>query len=140
MQRAAELGLKTHRILEEEQPRVSYIEVSPLAGQIEQLVRRLKLQTPLPCGIYLPMHHFAGAIFRALRNSGLKYGEDFEIILGNYNQLIHNNLEYHPAAIDINLPTLVQKVIEHLVWRIENPDTAGRVGISISPCLREALD
>jgi hypothetical protein len=28
---------------------------------------------------------------------------------------------------------LVRKVIDHLLWRIENPDVSGRIGISISP-------
>jgi hypothetical protein len=62
-------------------------------------------------------------------------GLDVEAILGNYNPVIYHNLEYQPAAIDINLSTLVRKVVDHLFWRIENPATAGRIGISVSPTL-----
>jgi LacI family transcriptional regulator len=140
MQRAAELGLRAHRILGEENARISYLEISPLNDEIKQLVSRLTTQTPCPSGIYLPVDHFAGAFFRALRNAGLQHGRDFEMILGNYNPLVYNNLEYHPAALDINLSTLVRKVIDHLIWRIDNPDTDGRISISVSPTLRLALD
>jgi hypothetical protein len=30
----------------------------------------------------------------------------------------------------------VRKVIDHLLWRIENPDVTGRTGITVSPRLR----
>jgi LacI family transcriptional regulator len=35
----------------------------------------------------------------------------------------------------VNLPMLVRKVVDHLLWRIENPAVTGRVGITISPRL-----
>ena len=35
----------------------------------------------------------------------------------------------------VNLPMLVRKVVDHLLWRIENPDVTGRVGVLISPRL-----
>jgi hypothetical protein len=38
-------------------------------------------------------------------------------------------------VIDINLPLLVRKVVDHLLWRIENPTIGGRIGITISPRL-----
>jgi len=50
--------------------------------------------------------------------------------------MIYHNLDHSPAAIDINLPMLVRKVIDHLLWRIENPDLIGRAGITVSPRLR----
>jgi hypothetical protein len=71
-----------------------------------------------------------------MREAGKKAGRDFEAVLGNYNPVIYHNLDHSPAAIDINLPTLVRKVIDHLLWRIENPDVMGRTGITISPRLR----
>jgi len=49
--------------------------------------------------------------------------------------MIYHNLDHHPAAIDINLPLLVRKVIDHLLWRIENRDVGGRIGLTISPKL-----
>jgi hypothetical protein len=30
---------------------------------------------------------------------------------------------------------LVRKVVDHLLWRVENPSVTGRVGIQISPRL-----
>jgi hypothetical protein len=31
----------------------------------------------------------------------------------------------------------VRKVVDHLMWRIENPGASGRVGVTISPTLIE---
>ena len=138
--RARELGLKAHSILGEENPGVSYLEIAPLSSETEQLVRRLVSEKPRPTGLYIPVDHFAGAFFRALRSAGLQARKDFDVILGNFNPMIYNNLEHHPAAIDINLSTLVRKVIDQLVWRIENRESPGRIGISVSPTLRPAYE
>ncbi len=140
MDRAKELGLIAHQILGKEDPGISYLEIAPLNSETEMLVRLLTEQNPRPSGLYIPVDHFAGAFFRALRNAGLQRNKDFEVILGNFNPLIYNNLEHHPAALDINLSTLIHKVIDHLVWRIDNPASVGRMGIKVSPTLRPALD
>jgi len=139
VQRATELDLKAHVILGDDQP-VSYLEIAPLNSETELLVRCLTGLIPRPSGLYIPVDHFAGAFFRALRNAGLQRRKDFEVILGNFNPLIYNNLEHHPATIDINLATLVHQVIDHLIWRVENPTSPGRIGISVSPSLRPPLD
>jgi DNA-binding LacI/PurR family transcriptional regulator len=134
-ERAAELKLPVHTILGKSNPGVSYLEIAPLHGESDTLVRRLLASTPRPTGFYIPVDHFCGAFFRALREAGKKPGRDFEAILGNYNPIIYHNLDHGPAAIDINLPTLVRKVVDHLLWRIENPGALGRVGVAISPRL-----
>ena len=83
----------------------------------------------------MPVDHFCGSLFRSLRQVGLKSERDFEAVLGNYNPVIYHNLDHLPAALNINLPSLVRKVVDHLVWRIENPTAIGRVGITIAPTL-----
>ena len=133
--RARELGLSVHTILGESNPGVSYLEISPLHGESDQLVRRLLECKPKATGLYIPVDHFCGAFFRALREAGKRPGHDFEAVLGNYNPVIYHNLDHSPAAIDINLPLLVRKVIDHLLWRIENADVTGRIGIMVSPRL-----
>mgnify|MGYP003673574494 CR=1 FL=1 len=133
---AAALHLEAHRLLGADVPGVSYLEVSPLNNEIAQLVQRLFALSPRPTGIYIPSDHFAGAFFRTLRQTAPSPSHTFEFILGNYNPIIYNNLEHSPASIDINLSTLVRKVIDHLVWRIENPDAPGRIAVSVSPTLR----
>jgi LacI family transcriptional regulator len=135
-QEAAGLNLEAHRVLGADVPGVSYLEISPLNNEIVQLVKRLLELRPCPTGIYIPSDHFAGAFFRTLRQSTPSLDHKFEFILGNYNPIIYNNLEHSPASIDINLSTLVRKVIDHLVWRIENPDSPGRIAVSVSPTLR----
>jgi LacI family transcriptional regulator len=135
LDRAAELKLPVHSILGKPNPGVSYLELAPLHGESETLVRSLLAASPRATGLYLPVDHFCGSFFRALREEGRKPGKDFEAILGNYNPLVYHNLDHLPVAIDINLPTLVRKVVDHLFWRIDNRNTAGRIGISVSPSL-----
>ena len=85
--------------------------------------------------LYMPVDHFCGSLFRSLRQAGLKPERDFEAVLGNYNPVIYHNLDHLPAALDINLPTLLRKVVDHLAWRIDNPQATGRVGITVAPTL-----
>lgn len=136
-ERAAELKLPTRAILGKSNPGVSYLEIAPQHGESDMLVRALIEGSPRATGIYIPVDHFCGSFFRALREAGKKPGRDFEAILGNYNPVIYHNLDHLPAAIDINLPTLVRKVVDHLMWRIENPGTPGRIGVTVSPSLLE---
>ncbi|MBI5692182.1 MAG: LacI family DNA-binding transcriptional regulator [Verrucomicrobia bacterium] len=135
-ERAAELKLPVHTILGQPNPGVSYLEILPVHSESETLVRSLLAATPRATGLYIPVDHFCGAFFRALREAGRKPGRDFDAILGNYNPVIYHNLDHGPAAIDINLPTLVRKVVEHLFWRIDHRAAAGRIGVSVSPTLR----
>jgi LacI family transcriptional regulator len=128
-------GLQVHQILGQSNPGVSYLELAPMHAESDALVRRLLAVTPRATGLYLPVDHFCGSFFRALRAAGQQSGRDFEAILGNYNPIIYHNLDHIPAAIDINLSTLVRKVVDHLLWRIENRVVPGRVGISVSPQL-----
>ncbi|MDI1336868.1 MAG: LacI family DNA-binding transcriptional regulator [Lacunisphaera sp.] len=134
--RAGELGLTVHSMLGKANPGgTSYLEIAPLHGESGTLARGLMDCTPKATGLYLPVDHFCGSFFRALREAGKKPGRDFEAILGNYNPVIYHNLDHSPAAIDINLPMLVRKVVDHLLWRIENPEVRGRIGITVSPRL-----
>ncbi|MBA4137058.1 MAG: hypothetical protein C0518_07060 [Opitutus sp.] len=135
VQRAREIGLTVHSLLGRSSPGVSYLEISPLQVETELLVKRLNALPTKATGLYLPVDHFCGSFFRVLRESGRKPGRDFDAILGNYNPMIYHNLDHTPAVIDINLSTLVRKVIDHLLWRIENPAVSGRIGVSISPRL-----
>jgi LacI family transcriptional regulator len=134
--RATELGLAVHRVLGKSNPGgTNYLEIAPLHGESSILASRLLECTPRATGLYVPVDHFCGAFFRALRESGQKAGRDFEAVLGNYNPVIYHNLDHSPAAIDVNLPLLVRKVVDHLLWRIENPDVNGRIGVTVSPRL-----
>lgn len=132
---AEDIGLEVHRVLGKSNPGVSYLEIAPRHGESETLVKALLGVTPRATGLYIPVDHFCGSFFRALREAGQKPVRDYEAILGNYNPVIYHNLDYLPAAIDINLPTLVREVVAHLFWRIENRHTLGRIGISVSPSL-----
>jgi len=135
-ERAAELKLPVHLILGKSNPGVSYLEYVPVHSESDTLVRALLTTTPRATGLYLPIDHFCGSFFRGLREAGRRPERDFEVVLGNYNPVIYHNLDHLPAAIDINLPTLVRKVVDHLIWRIENRSAVGRIGVTVSPSLR----
>ena len=137
VQHAGEIGLHVHSILGNANPGVSYLEINNANGESDTLVRRFLAAKPRPSGLYVPVDHFCGTFFRTLREAGQQAGRDFEAVLGNFNPVIYHNLDHLPAAVDINLPTLVRKVVDHLMWRIENPGASGRVGITISPTLIE---
>jgi len=134
-QRARELGLNFSSILGKAKAGVSYLVEASAHEECELLARRLAQSNPRPTGLFLPVDHFCGSFFRALRQFGLKPERDFEAILGNYNPVIYHNLDHLPPALDINLSTLVRKVVDHLIWRCENPQAGGRIGISIYPTL-----
>lgn len=133
--RAKELGLTVINVLGKQRPGVSYLEIAPLHEESDLLVKRLMASVPRATGLYLPVDHFCGSFFRAMRQAGLRSERDFEAVLGNYNPIIYHNLDHFPAALDINLATLVRKVVDHLVWRIENPKALGRVGVTVAPTL-----
>ncbi|MFI5355991.1 MAG: LacI family DNA-binding transcriptional regulator [Opitutales bacterium] len=135
MERAREIDLNAISILGKARPGTSYLHTNPLQEENDLLVRRVLQATPRPTGLYMPADHFCGSFFRTMRNAGLKPESDFEAILGNYNPVIYHNLDHLPAALDINLPTLVRKVIDLLLWRIENPQATGRIGSTVSPNL-----
>jgi DNA-binding LacI/PurR family transcriptional regulator len=135
MERAREIGLNAHSILGKSHPGVSYLQYTPSHEESEFLVRRILQTSPRPTGLYVPVDHFCGSFFRALRLAGLKPESDYEAILGNYNPIIYHNLDHLPPALDINLPTLVRKVVDHLIWRIENPQATGRIGTTVAPSL-----
>ncbi|MDQ5978359.1 MAG: LacI family transcriptional regulator [Verrucomicrobiota bacterium] len=135
--RAQELRLVVHSILGASNPGVSYLEIAAPHGESDLLAKRLLASKPRSTGLYIPADHFCGSFFRALREGGKVAGRDFDAILGNYNPVVFHNLDHTPAAIDINLQLLVRKVVDHLLWRIENPGLNGRMGISVSPRLIE---
>ncbi|MEZ5276926.1 MAG: LacI family DNA-binding transcriptional regulator [Opitutaceae bacterium] len=116
----------------------AYLDTHPRDGEVNTLVRRWAAMSPRPTGVYLPADHFCGSFLRAARHLDLKPERDFELILGNRSPMIYPNLSYQPTAIDINLPTLVKMVVDHLLWRIDNFNSPGRVGLSVTPTLRPA--
>ncbi len=113
----------------------AFLDAHPREDLVNQLVRRWVDMDPRPTGIYLPADNFCGSFLRAARHHRLRPERDFDLILGNRSPMIYPNLSHQPAAIDINLPTLVKRVVDHLVWRIDNFNSPGRVGITVSPTL-----
>jgi DNA-binding LacI/PurR family transcriptional regulator len=132
--RARELGLTVHTLLGRP-THTSYLRIAAPGRESSELAARLLSAVPRATGLYLPADHSCGAFFRALSDAGQRPGRDFEAVLGSSNPIIYRNLDHSPAAIDINLPVLVRKVVDHLLWRIENPKATGRIGISVSPRL-----
>jgi DNA-binding LacI/PurR family transcriptional regulator len=133
--RALQLGLTVHAILGQNHDGTGFLELPPSPEEITTLVKRYLSIKPRAGGLYIPSDYFCGMIFRALREQGKQPGQDYEAILGHYTTDIYHNLDHSPAALDINLATLVRKVVDHLLWRIENPGSSGRIGLTVSPTL-----
>lgn len=133
--RARELGLNVVNILGKMKPGTSYLVETSAHEESDLLARRLAQTSPRPTGLYLPVDHFCGSFFRALRQAGVHPERDVDTILGNCNPVIYHNLDHQPVALDINLPTLLRKVVDHLVWRCDNPEARGQVGIAVGPTL-----
>eukprot|EP01031_Cornospumella_fuschlensis_P019689 gene19689-24127_t len=106
VEQAKELGLTVHSILGKTKP-VNFLELVPVHEESDALAKRFCQISPRPTGLYVPVDHFCGSLFRSMRLAGLKSDRDFEAILGNYNPVIYHNLDHLPAALDINLPSLV---------------------------------
>ena len=111
----------------------AFLDEHPRDDEVNRLVKRWVSIDPRPTGVYLPADHFCGSFLRAAARFGLKPERDFDLILGNKSPMIYPNLSHQPAAIDINLPTLVKMVVDHLLWRIDNFNSPGRVGLSVTP-------
>ncbi len=135
LQRAGELGMKALAIHRPIGSGPGYLNPSPLPEELDELFSRYAALENRPTGIYLPSDHFCGLFYRSMRHRGFEPLRDFEVVLGNFTDVVYQNLDPLPAAIDINLSTLVSTVLQHLMWRIENRRASGRVGISISPSL-----
>jgi DNA-binding LacI/PurR family transcriptional regulator len=134
-QRARSRNLDPIAISADPGRRTAFINPQSSQDDVDELVQRWTELNPRPTGIYLPGDHFCGSFLRAVRRQDLEPGRDFDLILGNRSPQIYANLSYQPAAIDINLHTLVHMVIDHLIWRIDNFGLAGRVGIKVTPTL-----
>jgi DNA-binding LacI/PurR family transcriptional regulator len=135
LQRAGELGMRAVAIHRPIGSGPGYLNPSPLPEELDELFSRFAGLEARPSGVYLPSDHFCGSFFRSMRHRGLEPAKDFEVVLGNFTDVVYQNLDPLPAAIDVNLSTLVSTVLRHLLWRIDNRGAPGRVGISISPTL-----
>lgn len=131
---ALELGLAVHCVLGVSHD-TKFLTTPPTPSEIATLVKRYLAVKPPAGGLYIPSDYYCGMIFRALREAGRLPGRDYNAILGHYTPELYHNLDHSPAFIDINLPTLVNKLVDHLLWRIENPGAIGRIGLMVSPTL-----
>ena len=136
VERCRELNLEVTVITPESIVRPAYLEANPPAAMLEELVRRWVAGPNRASGIYLPADHFCEAFLGMAAQAGFRPDRHFELVLGNYSPAIYRKLSHQPAAIDIHLSTLVNRAIDHLIWRIDHFDVPGRIGIQISPTLK----
>jgi hypothetical protein len=69
LEQAKELGLTVHSILGKTKP-VNFLEVVPVHEESDALAKRFCQISPRPTGIYVPVDHFCGSLFRSLRLRG----------------------------------------------------------------------
>ena len=136
LDRSIELGLETRVIAPESTIRPAYLESDPPAQMIHDLVDRWSADPSRPTGIFMPADNTCESFLQSASRTGLRANRQFELILGNYSPAIYRKLSHQPAAIDIHLSTLVNRAIDHLIWRIDHFDVPGRIGTQVSPTLK----
>jgi DNA-binding LacI/PurR family transcriptional regulator len=134
--RCGELGLDVDVFSTDSGERPSYLAAAPLPEAVHHLVSAWASGHPTATGVYLPADNFVETFLRSAAGFGLIPNRQFEMILGNYSPTVYRRLSNYPPTIDINLSTLINQALDHLIWRIEHFDAPGRIGIQISPTLK----
>lgn len=119
------------------EPEPSHLRKASIEEGLRELVKEYQRLPARPTGLYLPSDHYCGAFLRLMRQQGFSLGEHFDIVLGNFNPLITQNLDYQPAAIDVHMPMLAEQAVRHVLWRINHPGYRGRVSVKVSPSIVE---
>lgn len=125
------------------EPRLQAMDPSPVLhyegeGEEEFLSRQLAdlvAAKPTPTGIYLAGAISLTALILELQKHKLKPGRNFELVVGDYAPEWMRQSYCLSACVDAQFPMIARRVVDQLLWRIQNPDEAGPVGISIPPKL-----
>lgn len=67
-----------------------------------------------------------------MKMKGYEPGRDFSAAGCDNNSIIINALNPKPETVDIHPGLVGQKAVEHLLWRMENPDP-GKIRIALEP-------
>ena len=105
-------------------------------GQVIDLCKA----SPRPTGVFLfAAQEIASlellAIYIAFQRRGLQIGKEVSIVSSDFSPewLTMDNLI--SGCIDIQMPLIAERAVEHLIWRIKNPNATSPVGVSIPPKL-----
>ena len=130
------------------EPRGGIMDPSPILhvggegvlANVEGQVRALLETKPRPTGLFLiaPRELIALQLFTVvfeLKKRGLDVGKDMSVVVGDYSPEWMTNLNYLSACIDVQIPLIAERAVEQLMWRIQNIDAPGPVGVSMPPRL-----
>ena len=134
LNRCKQLGMNAYCVTRLSQSGREHLQHPPSDEVGEELAKELIASDPDLKGIYIPSEHAVGALYRGLRRVG-KNAACFDWILGNYDPYVWQQLDPQPAAIDINLSTIISQAVQISSWRIRHPEVAARIGIAVGPTL-----
>ena len=66
--------------------------------ELDDLFSRYAALKKRPTGIYLPSDHFCGLFYRSMRHRGIEPRRDFEVVVGNFTDVVYQNLDPLPAG------------------------------------------
>ncbi len=87
-------------------------------------LEKLFAHDPRPTALFLGMDAYAPSVYRWLHQRGLRPGHDVAIVTCNNERPFLTGLDPAPVVIDIHADHLGVRAVEHLRWRITNPQAA----------------
>jgi DNA-binding LacI/PurR family transcriptional regulator len=100
--------------------------------QIEKLMPFLKGG---PTGLFVLGSTALPIVYRSMMARSIRIGQDVKIIAGDYDPPTYAALNPMPACVDVQIPTIAQRVVKLLMWRIANREAPGPEGIVVPPRL-----
>jgi len=109
------------------------ISVKAFESLLTPIVEDFSRRCPRPTGVFAPTDLMAAVLHRLLERSGLRVGQDIEIIGCNNQESCLAGLDPRPATIDLGLETMGRHAVAQLLWRIHHPNEEPRIQIVVEP-------
>lgn len=105
-------------------------------GELEKLLGQMLSSRPRPTGLFIPVDTEVAIAHGHLCSRGVEIGKDLEIIGCDNEQMALMGLYPKPATIEFDAFSMGKRIVQELVWKIENPEEKSQVvRISIEPKL-----
>lgn len=108
-------------------------EEAVIEGLVDQWIRIPASQRPT--GIHVVNDEICLAVYKALKKRGVQPGKDIDMIACANDEEYLAQMDPRPATMDLNIPEIVSRGIEKLIFRIKNPDSVLCVTVMVPPKL-----
>ena len=101
----------------------------------QMLVERAMKMPDRPTGLFIPSDTQLPGLYHSMHQLGIKPCRDIEILSCDNEEQFLGQLTPRPATIDIKLDLVGRQAVRQLLWRLKNPNEAGRMNIYVEPTL-----